>query len=147
MALHSFDPDDVIVTLDGLALENIGPDGVTLSTEYDIHEVEDGINGDISVSRNRRNRGTLSISLLTASDEDAALDQLRGLTTFDYFAVTVTIKSLNKAIATIGWYQQAPDLVVNTQAPARTHVLGLQNASLSLIDSASGLINDISSAL
>lgn len=146
MALYTFDPEDVVVSCSGAVLEAIGPDGVTISSEYDIFEEEDGINGDVMISRNRRLRGTVSINLMTASDEDLAFDQLRA-GPVDAFILIIRIKSLNKLLTSLAWYKTAPDLVVNTGAPSRTHVLGVENASLSYYDSASTLIDSISSAL
>jgi hypothetical protein len=147
MSVQTFAADDVSLIVGTYSFSNIGADGVTVARAEDASFVELGVFANsLAVSKNLRANGTIDISVLTGSDDDIVCDQIASLSELKIFPVVLKVESINKYIATVGWYMGQPDLVMNTQAPSRTHKIGILNASFSLVDQAQSLIDLISQA-
>jgi hypothetical protein len=144
MTVQTFAADDVSLLIGAYVFSNIGADGVTVSRAEDASFVELGVFANsLAVSKNLRTNGTIDISVLTGSDDDIVCDQIASLSELKIFPVVLKVESISKAIATVGWYMGQPDLVLNTQAPSRTHKIGILNASFSIVDQAQSLLDQI----
>ncbi len=145
--IQAYDPDDIILVIGGIPiLDGFGPDGITVARSNAHNEIEDGIRGDTSVNRSRVTRGMLTVNLFTSSIYDQALDELQGVDV-NTFPVAIVIRSLNKAVATLGWYEEMPDLAVGTTQGSRTHTIGLKDARLGAISNALNLAGGLIPAL
>lgn len=142
--VYTFDPEDIMINIGGVEIGGYGPEGVTLAREANHTETEVGIKGDVAASRQRNKKGTLSINLLSQSVHDKMFDEIQAVTDLYIFPVTFIIKSMNKQMTTVGWYETMPELTAGTSAGSRTHVIGLKNAIPSAIEGAfniAGLID------
>ncbi|AUR86368.1 hypothetical protein NVP1084O_161 [Vibrio phage 1.084.O._10N.261.49.F5] len=145
--VFTFDPDDINIIIGVVELKSYGPDGVTLARSTNHTEKEVGVKGDASISRQRDKTGTLSINLISQSDHDKMFDELQAITDLYTFPVVLEIKSMNKQLATIGWYETMPDLTAGASAGSRTHVIGLQNAIPSALEAAFNLAGTVKNAI
>lgn len=145
--VFTYDPDDIELIIGLVEIKGYGGDGVTLAREANHTETEVGVKGDISAARSRNKKGTLTINLLAQSDYDKMFDEIQAVTDLYLFPVVMRIKSMNKQLVTLGWYETMPDLVAGAQAGTRSHVIGLQNAVPSAIEAAFNIAGTIENAI
>ncbi len=147
MEVYTYDPEDIRLIIGVVEIEGFGPDGVTLARNNDHNIEEEGVKGDMSVNKSRKKSGTLAINLLTQSDHDKMFDEIQAIDGLYNFPVVMEIKSMNKQLATTGWYKTMPDLVAGETAGSRTHIIGLHNAIPSAIEAAFNLAGEIKNAI
>lgn len=145
--LYTYDPDDVIVTIDGVTVTDWGPDGLVIARDEDHTTAVSGIKNDTTLNRNRNTKGTVAINLLGGSNVDKMFDEIQAVDDLYAFAIGIYIKSANKQLVTTGWYQTMPDLEAAAELGPRTHVLGVLNAIPSAIAAVGNLSSTIENAI
>jgi len=142
--VYTFDPADVELIIGGIPIEHFGSDSmITLTPTNPRAEVQMGINGGTTVNRSRMLQGTIEVTVKAHSVSDQLFDQLGQFTNNAAVPLVLNVPSANKQLYTEAWYQEQAPLAVGSQIDDRTHVIGINNSSLSLIDSANSLIGSV----
>lgn len=140
--VYTFDPKDVVLIVGGLEIEEFGSDTmITVTPNNDRSSIQEGINGSITVNASRMLAGTLEVTVPASSNADQFFDQLQLLKRA--YPIVLSIPAQNKQLIASAWYQAQPPLAVGTQVDDRTHVLGINNSSLSLIDNLNSAIGAV----
>ena len=140
--VYTFDPTDVELIIGGLPVEQFGSDSmITLTPNEDRAAIQAGINGGTTVNYSRMLQGTISVTVPASSVADQLFDQLSS--TRLVVPLVLYVPSQNKQLFASAWYEVQPDLAISTQVDDRTHTIGVNNSSLSLIDSANSLIGSV----
>lgn len=138
---YRYDPKDCLLLVGGYPFEMYGEGSfITVSRAEDANSPQVGEWGDVTVNKNRKMHGTITVTVKAQSIEDGLLDQLQDA---GPVPIILQIKSANKILVTDGWYQTQADLAAGAQIDDRAHVIGVANASFSLIDSANSVLGQI----
>lgn len=123
MAIKVFDPTKIIVTVGGVALEDMSADDA-VSVEYsgDVFTFSKGLNGKLAATVNPDKSGTITVNVLQESDNNKQLHSLTGVGTSKVntkpITITITNALTNKRVVTAAncWLTGAPSISFGSEA-------------------------------
>ncbi len=135
MALNTYDPKEIIVSVNGQIITGFAEEVVTVARAEDAWRDEVGADGEVVRIASNDRRGQITITLLPTSASNLVLDALRNadeVTGGSVFAVVVQDNRGNDLhVAGEAWIQKAPDAVYNKSAAPR--VWNLRAANLRMV--------------
>lgn len=128
MALHTYDPEDVVIIVNGILIEGFAPDEfITVEREANSFEKTAGASGLVVRTRNRNRMGTVTLRLLSASPSNARLTAMADLD--ELFGTGVgefSMRQLSSSDVVTSpncWVEKRPPIARGTDAPIVEWVL------------------------
>ena len=145
IVVGSYDPEEVIVLIDGLPVTGWGTGQVVIARENNVNNKKVGFQGEVHLETVCDRTGTITLPLKAMSTWDQTMNELQGLMSLGVtqFALTVKIPSQNVIFQTVAWIETQPDVSAGAELMDREHVLGMANTSPSLIEQGTSFAQQI----
>lgn len=135
MALNTYDPKEIIVTVNGLIMSGFAEDVVTVARAEDSVRDEVGADGEVVRILSNDRRGNVTISLLPTSASNADLSALQladEVTGGSVFPLLIQDNRGNDLhVAAEAWVVKPPDAVYNKTAAPR--VWNIRTADIRMV--------------
>jgi hypothetical protein len=147
---RQYDPAKVVLLLGDVAPTDVAPDTMyVISKEEDTIMPTVGVLGEVALSRNRNNLGTLTISLKQTSPMNQIF--MKWMTTsyvsgVHFFPVDLTDPASGIVMSTTGWIQTQPDFTLGKEVSQLDWVIGLANVEFEISTGANLVAEAINAA-
>ena len=136
MSVKSFDPTRDRLVLGGYNVTGWADSKFTLTPNNSRSTITEGVDGDISVNKDSRYSGTITINLMQNSDMCRIMDAwIRSDLVF--FPVQLESVTSNTSLGTVGWVQDQADYETGQETSTRSYVIGVQDSRLVPIEGTS----------
>lgn len=132
--MTTYDPKDVILLVGGYQITGFTEGtGISVNREANLVEKKVGINGKFSLSKNRNDTGTMTISLQATSEDNGVLESwvFAAKQQGTPVILPIFLNDPSGAIiaSTIGWVEVQADFSVEEGVSDREWTIGLGDAS------------------